>query len=284
MKYYNPTSAGIRHRSTVTYRGVLTGSKPLKSLTKGQKGHAGRNNKGRIMVRHQGGGNKQVFRNIDFTYDKKNIPAKILTVEYDPYRTGFIGLAQYKDGEKRYVLLPKEIKTGDEFLVSENAELKVGNRTVLKRIPVGTFVYNVEIKVGNGAKLCRSAGNFCQVVANDAGYVHIKLPSTEVRKVPENAWASIGSVSNEENWLVNVGKAGRSRWMGIRPTVRGSVMNPMDHPYGGGEGKSGRGTRRAKTWTGHPTGKGQKSRTTKKYSNFFIVSRRKVGKAKKGEK
>jgi large subunit ribosomal protein L2 len=281
MKYYNPTSAGIRHRSTVTYRGVLTGHKALKALTKGQKKFAGRNNKGRIMVRHQGSGNKQVFRQVDFIYDKKDIPAKILSVEYDPFRSGFIGLAQYKDGEKRYVLLPKDVKAGNEFLVSETADLKPGNRTVLKRIPVGTFVYNVEIKVGNGAKLCRSAGNFCQVVAIEGGYAQIKLPSTEVRKVPEDAWASIGSVSNDEHWLVNIGKAGRSRWMGIRPTVRGSVMNPMDHPYGGGEGKSGRGTRRAKTWTGHPTGKGQKSRTPKKYSNYLIVSRRKVGKAKR---
>ncbi len=280
MKFYNPTSPGVRQRSTVTYRGVLTASKPFKALTSGKKGNAGRNNRGRIMVRHQGGGNKNSYRQIDFIYDKKDIPAKILTVEYDPFRTGFIGLAQYKDGEKRYVLLPKEMKAGDEFLVSENAELKTGNRTILKRIPVGTFVYNVEIKVNGGAKLCRSAGNFCQVVANDAGYVHIKLPSSEVRKVPEDAWASVGSVSNEESWLVNIGKAGRQRWKGIRPTVRAAVMNPMDHPYGGGEGKHGRGTRRAKTWTGHPTGKGQKSRTPKKYSNYLIVSRRKVGKAK----
>ncbi len=284
MKYYRPTSAGVRHRSTVTYRGVLTASRPLKALTKGKKKFGGRNNYGRMTVRHQGGGNKTVYRDIDFIYNKKDIPAKILTVEYDPFRTGFIGLVQYKDGEKKYVLLPKDIKAGDEFVVSETAELKVGNRTTLKRIPVGTFVYNVEIKANGGAKLCRSAGNFCQVVANDAGYVHIKLPSTEVRKVPENAWASIGSVSNEESWLVNVGKAGRTRWMGIRPTVRAAVMNPMDHPYGGGEGKHGRGTRRAKTWTGHPTGKGQKSRTPKKYSNYLIVSRRKVGKQKKETK
>lgn len=280
MKKYKPTSPSRRHLTTVTYRGVLTASEPLKSLTFGRGKQGGRNNRGRITTRHQGGGNKKLFRDIDFMYDKKDIPAVIKTVEYDPFRTGFVGVAQYKDGEKRYVLLPKGIRAGDEFIVSENAELKAGNRVPLKKIPVGTFVYNVEIKVGGGAKLCRSAGNFCQIVANDAGYVHIKLPSTEVRKVPESAWASIGSVSNEEQWLVNIGKAGRSRWLGIRPTVRGSVMNPMDHPYGGGEGRQGRGTRRAKTWTGHPTGKGQKSRTPKKYSNHLIVSRRKVGKAK----
>ncbi len=220
--------------STVTYRGVLSGHAPLKSLLKGAKSQGGRNNRGRITTRHQGGGHKQLFRDVDFQYDKKDIQAKIVSVEYDPHRTGFIGLALYPDGEKRYVLLPKEIKVGDTFIVSESAEIKTGNRTILKRIPVGTFVYNVEIKVGGGAKLGRSAGNFVQVVANDAGYVHVKLPSTEIRKVPELAWASIGSVSNEEKWLENIGKAGRSRWKGIRPTVRGTVMNPMDHPYGGG--------------------------------------------------
>ena len=243
--------------TTVTYRGVLTESKPLKALTKGRKANAGRNNRGRITMRHQGAGNKRAYRDIDFLFDKKDIPAKIMSVEYDPYRTGFIGLAQYKDGEKRYVLLPKSIKAGDEFIVSENAEIKPGNRVPLKKIAVGTFVYNVEIKVGGGAKICRSAGNFCQVVANDAGYVHLKLPSTEIRKVPENAWASIGSVSNEEQWLVNVGKAGRSRHLGIRPTTRASVMNPVDHPYGGGEGKQGRGLRFAKTKWGKHVGKGR---------------------------
>ena len=269
--------------STVTYRGVLTASKPLKALTKGRKNAAGRNNRGRITMRHQGSGNKKAFRYIDFIYDKKDIPARVLTVEYDPYRTGFIGLVNYADGEKRYVLLPKGMKVGETFLTSAKAEMKVGNRMPLKNIPVGTFVYNIELKVGGGAKLVRSAGSFGQIVANDAGYVHIKMPSSEIRKVPELAWASIGNVSNDENWLVNIGKAGRSRWLGIRPTVRGSVMNPMDHPYGGGEGKQGRGTRFAKTKWGKHVGKGQKSRTPKKYSNYLIVSRRKVGKAK-GEK
>jgi len=266
--------------STVTYRGVITASSPEKSLTKGKKGNAGRNNRGRITVRHQGAGNKKLFRDVDFMYDKKDIPATIKTVEYDPYRTGFIGLVFYKDGEKRYVLLPKGMKVGDTFIVSETAELKIGNRVPLKKIPVGSFVYNIEMKVGGGAQLCRSAGNFGQIVANDAGYVHIKLPSTEIRKVPENAWACIGNVSNEESWFVNVGKAGRSRWLGIRPTVRGTVMNPVDHPYGGGEGKQGRGLRFAKTKWGQHVGKGQKTRTPKKYSNYLVVSRRKVGKAK----
>jgi len=280
MKYYKPTSPAIRNMSTVTYRGVLTRSEPEKSLTKGYRNQSGRNNKGRITVRHQGSGNKKLFRNVDFIYNKKDIPATIKTVEYDPYRTGFIGLVFYKDGEKRYVLLPKGMKVGDTFVVSETAELKTGNRTTLKRIPVGTFVYNVEMKVGGGAKLARSAGIFAQIVANDAGYVHVKLPSTEIRKVQENAWASIGNVSNEEQGFVNIGKAGRSRHLGIRPTVRGTVQNPCDHPYGGGEGKQGRGLRFAKTRWGQHVGKGQKTRTPKKYSNHLVVSRRKVGKAK----
>jgi len=280
MKFYKPTSPAIRNMSTVTYRGVITASKPEKSLTKGYKEHSGRNNRGRITVRHQGAGNKKLFRNVDFIYDKKDIPATIKTVEYDPFRTGFIGLVFYKDGEKRYVLLPKGMKVGDTFVVSETAELKTGNRTTLKRIPVGTFVYNVEMKVGGGAKLARSAGIFAQIVANDAGYVHVKLPSTEIRKVQENAWASIGNVSNEEQGFVNIGKAGRSRHLGIRPTVRGTVQNPVDHPYGGGEGKQGRGLRFAKTRWGQHVGKGQKTRTPKKYSNYLVVSRRKVGKAK----
>ena len=280
MKYYKPTSPAIRNMSTVTYRGIITTNKPEKSLTKGHKDSAGRNNRGRITVRHQGAGHKKLFRNVDFIYDKKDIPATIKTVEYDPYRTGFIGLVFYKDGEKRYVLLPKGMKVGDTFIVSKDAELKAGNRVPLKRIPVGSFVYNVEIKAGGGAKLCRSAGNFGQIVANDAGYVHVKLPSTEIRKVKEDAWACIGNVSNEEQWFVNIGKAGRSRHLGIRPTVRGTVQNPVDHPYGGGEGKQGRGLRFAKTRWGQHVGKGQKTRTPKKYSNYLVVSRRKVGKAK----
>ncbi|MFH0755620.1 MAG: 50S ribosomal protein L2 [bacterium] len=281
MKTYKPTSPGRRQMTTVNYRGIITTSTPEKSLIKGFKNVSGRNNRGRITVRHQGAGNKKLFRKIDFVYDKKDIPAIIKTIEYDPYRSGFIGLVFYKDGEKRYILLPKEMKVGDTFIVSENAEIKIGNRVPLKKIPVGSFIYNIEIKAGGGSKLCRSAGNFGQIVANNSGYTHIKLPSTEIRKVPENAYASIGNVSNDEHQFVNIGKAGKSRWLGIRPTVRASVMNPCDHPYGGGEGKQGRGLRFAKTKWGQHVGKGQKTRTPKKYSNYLIVSRRKVGKAKK---
>ncbi len=281
MKTYKPTTPSKRHQTTVSYRGVLTASKPEKSLTRGFKRSVGRNNQGRITTRHKGGGHKRSYRLVDFVYDKHDIPAKVTTVEYDPNRNGFIGLAVYADGEKRYVLLPKTVTPGSTFITSEKAPLTPGNRLPLKVIPVGTFVYNVEIKPGNGAKLVRSAGVFAQVVANDNGYTNVKMPSTEVRKISENAWASIGEVSNSEYKLQNFGKAGRSRWKGIRPTVRGSAMNPVDHPYGGGEGAQGRGLRRAKTKWGKPSGKGQKTRTPKKYSNMFIVSRRRVGKNKK---
>lgn len=280
MKKYKPTTPSKRHHTTVSYRGVLTKGKPTKSLTRGFKRSVGRNNQGRITTRHKGGGHKRLYREIDFMYNKHGIPAKITSIEYDPNRNAFISLVCYADGEKRYVIVPKSMKVGDSFIVGEKVPLTVGNRLPLKIIPVGTFVYNVEIKPGNGAKLARSAGVFGQVVANDLGYTNIKMPSTEIRKVSENAWASIGEVSNSEYKLQNFGKAGRSRWKGIRPTVRGTAMNPVDHPHGGGEGRQGRGIRRAKSMWGKPTGKGQKTRTPKKYSNMWIVTRRKVGKNK----
>ena len=280
MKTYKPTSPSRRNQTTVTYRGVLTKSTPEKSLTHGFKRSVGRNNAGRITVRHKGGGHKRLYREIDFMYNKHDIPANITSIEYDPNRNAFISLVCYADGEKRYVVVPKSMKVGDSFVVGEKAPLQIGNRLPLKTIPVGTFVYNVEIKPGNGAKLARSAGVFGQVVANDLGYTNIKMPSTEIRKIGENAWACIGEVSNSEYHLQNRGKAGRSRWLGIRPTVRGTAMNPVDHPHGGGEGRQGRGLRRAKTMWGKPSGKGQKTRTPKKYSNMWIVSRRRVGKTK----
>ena len=280
MKTYKPTTKSRRFMTTLPYRELLSGNAPHKPLLKGRKDRAGRNAFGRITTRHQGGGHKRRYRDIDFSYDKKNIPAKIETVEYDPYRSAFVGLALYADGERRYVILPKEMKVGSTFIVGENAPLMIGNRLPLGKIPVGTFVYNVELRPGAGAILVRSAGNFAEVVAHDAGYAQVKLPSTEIRKVSDLAWASVGAVGNEEYNLVVIGKAGRSRWMGIRPTVRGTAMNPVDHPHGGGEGKQGRGLRRAKSMWGKPTGKGQKTRTPKKYSNVFIVSRRKVGKRK----
>ncbi len=278
IKKYKPTTKSRRHMSIVSYKSLVSKSKPLKSLTYGIKRSVGRNNVGRITVRHKGGGHKKLWRDVDFRYDKINIPYKISSVEYDPNRTGFIGLAVYRDGEKRYVLVPKNIKIGDEFITSENAELKQGNRMMLKNIPVGTFVYNVELKPMGGAKIARSAGNFVQIVAKDAGYIDLKMPSSEIRKVKETCFASVGEVSNEEKRLENYGKAGKSRWKGIRPTVRGTAMNPVDHPHGGGEGRQGRGRRRAISLWGKPTGKGQKTRRSKKYSDKYIVSRRKVGK------
>jgi len=265
--------------TNINYRDVLSKTAPTKSLVHGFKRSVGRNSQGRITMRHKGGGHKRLYRDVDFLYDKKEIEAKITSVEYDPNRSAFIGLAVYKDGEKRYVVLPKGIAPGDTFIVSVKAELKPANRLPLKNIPVGTFVYNIEIKPQGGAKIGRSAGIFAQVVANADGYTNIKMPSSEIRKVNENSWACIGTVSNEEHHLENYGKAGRSRWKGIRPTVRGTAMNPVDHPYGGGEGRQGRGTKRPKTMWGKVTG-GRKTRTPKKYSNVFIVSRRKTGKNK----
>jgi len=278
MKVYKPTTPGRRGMTSVTYKGKLTTSKPHKSLTKGVRRSVGRNNQGRITMRHRGGGHKRLYRDIDFVYNKHDIPAKVETVEYDPNRSGFIALVCYKDGERRYVLAPQSVKVGDTFLVGEKAPLKPGNRLPLKNIPIGTFVYNVELKPGSGAKIARSAGNHVEVIANDGGYTHLKMPSSEIRKVLEKSWASIGEVSNEEHKLVNIGKAGRARWMGRRPTVRGAAMNAVDHPHGGGEGKAGRGHRRARSKWGKPTGKGQKTRKGKKYSNALIIKRRKVGK------
>lgn len=278
MKSFKPTSPGVRSRIKIEYKKVLSGHAPHKALVWGKRSTGGRNSFGRITTRHKGGGHKRRFRDVDFVFDKKNIPARVSSIEYDPTRSAFIALAVYNDGAKRYVVVPKNVKVGDTFIVSENAPIETGNRLLLSNMPVGTFVYNVELKPGAGAKLARSAGNYAEVVAQDAGYTHLKLPSTEVRKVIGTSWASVGEVSNDEHRLISVGKAGRSRWMGIRPTVRGTAMNPVDHPHGGGEGRQGRGRRRAISMWGKPTGKGQKSRHPKKYSNVFIVTRRKVGK------
>jgi len=264
--------------TTVTFKGKVTTNEPHKALTKGGKRDFGRNNAGRITVRHKGGGHKRLFRDVDFDY-KKMVPAVVETVEYDPNRSGFIGLLLYKDGERRYALLPQSVKVGSTIETSETAPATPGNRMPLKNVPIGAFIYNVEIKPGNGGKLARSAGTYIELIARDAGYADLKMPSSEIRKVLETCWATIGEVSNDEHGLVNIGKAGRSRWLGIRPTVRGTAMNPVDHPHGGGEGRQGRGTKRPKTRTGKITG-GHKSRKITKYSNIFIVSRR----VKKGRK
>jgi large subunit ribosomal protein L2 len=280
MKSFKPLTPSSRHTILTPYKSLLSGDakKKPKSLVKGRSGSGGRNNQGRITMRHIGGGNKKALRVVDFKFDKKDVPAKVEAVQYDPLRSAFVALVVYKDGERRYIVAGKGMKAGDTFVVSEKADPKVGNRLPLRKIPVGTFVNNVEVQPEGGAKLARAAGNFIEVIANDLGYAFLKMPSSEVRKVSENCWATIGEVSNDQHKLRNEGKAGRNRWKGIRPHVRGSAMNPVDHLHGGGEGRMGRGLRRAKTKWGKPSGKGQKTRAPKKYSNVFIVSRRKVGK------
>lgn len=286
MKKYKPTSAGRRDGSVIEYKKKLTStaSKPLKALTMGGKSSGGRNAFGRTTTLNRGGGNKRTYRLVDFKYNKKDIPARVETIEYDPYRTGFIALVVYADGERRYILVPQGIAQHDTIITSETAKPTVGNRLPLGAVPVGTMVYNVELKPGAGAKIARSAGNYVEVVAHDGGYTQIKMPSTEIRKVISTAWASIGAVSNEENRLVDLGKAGRARHRGLRPKTRGSAKNAVDHPHGGGEGKAPRGHRRARTKQGRPTGKGQKTRSPKKYSNVFIVARRKPGKLMGGKR
>lgn len=279
MKTYKPTTPSQRKMTTVTYRGIITTNDPYKPLTNGFKRGVGRNAFGRITSPYKGGGHKRSYRDIDFKYDILDIPAKIETVEYDPNRSGFISLVSYRNGAKRYVLVPKTMKVGDTFIVSATADTEVGNRTALKNIPVGTFVYNIELQPRGGSKLVRSAGVYAQVVAHDDGFTSIKLPSTEIRKVVDTCFASIGEVSNEEFRLRNVGKAGRSRNLGRRPKTRAMAKNPVDHPYGGGEGAQPRGTRRPKTKQGKTTG-GHKTRLPKKYSNVHIVSRRVVRKKK----
>ena len=275
MKTYKPTTPSRRNMTNIKYRDFLTTDEPYKPLTIGMRRGSGRNHHGRITTNHKGGGHKRSYRIMDFMFDKKDVSAKVETIEYDPNRTSFISLVCYRDGERRYMLAPKNVKVGDTFIVSENAPLTAHNRTSLSRIPVGTFVYNVELKPKGGAKVARSAGNFVQVVAHSEGKTSLKMPSTEIRKVQDTCYATIGEVSNGEHNLQKLGKAGRSRWLGIRPTVRGTAKNPVDHPYGGGEGKQGRGTKRPKTAQGKVTG-GRKTRTPKKYSNKLIVSRRKT--------
>lgn len=262
--------------TVVEYKKTLSGAKPHKALLTGSKNVSGRNSAGRLTSRFRGGGSKRKFRTIDFTYDKKNIPARVESVEYDPYRSAFISLVCYRDGERRYIVAPQKVQEGDEIMVAEDAPIKPGNRLPLANIPLGSFVYNIESNPGNGAKFARSAGNHAELVAIDGGKAQLRMPSSEIRRVSDECWASIGEVSNEHHQLENIGKAGRNRHKGRRPRVRGSVMNAVDHPHGGGEGKAGRGHRRQRTFAGRPAGKGQKTRAPKKYSNRNIVRRRKV--------
>lgn len=279
MKKYKPTSAGRRDGTVIEYKKKLssTNNKPLKRLTKGKRNTGGRNSAGRITAHYRGGGNKRTYRDIDFKYDKKDVPAKVEAIEYDPNRSGFIALLCYADGERRYVLAPQKLTAGSEVVTAVTAKVAVGNRLPLSAISVGTFVYNIEMKPEGGAKIARSAGNFAEVVAQDAKHTTLKMPSTEIRKVLNTCWATVGEVSNEEHRLVSIGKAGRARHMGLRPKTRGAAKNAVDHPHGGGEGRSPRGHRRQRTKQGRPTGKGQKTRSAKKFSNKLIVSRRKPG-------
>lgn len=264
--------------TTPSFKKAVTTREPHKKLVRGGKRGVGRNNAGRITMRHRGAGVKRRMRDVDFRYKKRDIPMRVEQVEYDPNRSGYLARVVYRDGARAYVLAPQQVSVGDTWTVSEKAKIEAGNRVPLSRAPVGAFVYNIETRPEAGAKLVRSAGNYAEVIAQDGDYTHLKMPSSEVRKIISKAWATIGAVSNEEHRLTTIGKAGRSRKMGIRPTVRGSVMNPVDHPHGGGEGRAGRGHRRQRTKWGKPAGKRQKTRRPKKYSNKLIVSRRKVGK------
>lgn len=276
MRKIKPTTPGQRGQTFVEYKKILTATKPHKALTKGDKKTGGRNNQGRITTPHKGGGHKKKLRDVDFRFNKKDIPAKVTTIEYDPHRSGFISLVTYADGEKRYTLLPQSVTVGTTIIVSEKAPVKPGNRMPLSKVPVGTFVYNVEIRPDGGAKLARSAGNYAEVVAQDDNLTQLKMPSSEIRRVQSIAWASIGEVSNPEHRLENLGKAGRSRHKGIRPTVRGSAMNAVDHPHGGGEGRQGIGLRRGPKTKQGKLAYGVKTRKPKKYSNKLIVKRRKT--------
>lgn len=273
MKSYSPTTPSRRSLTSVSYN-TLSKVKPHKKLLKRLLSHAGRNSQGRITVRHQGGGNKRLYRIVDFKQNRLNSEAKVETIEYDPYRTAFIALVRYNDGKPSYVLAPHGLAVGSTIVISDAAPLTVGNRLQLKNIPVGYQVHNVEMKPGRGGQLARSAGSYAEVLANADSYTDLKLSSGEIRRVPWSGFASLGQVSNPEHNLIVIGKAGRSRWLGIRPTVRGSAMNPVDHPYGGGEGRTQRGTRKPKTKWGKVTG-GHRTRNKKKWSSKLIIKRRK---------
>lgn len=278
IKKIKPNTPGQRGMTVISYKKYLTTKKPLKSLVVGKSKSGGRNNRGRITAPHRGGGHKQNYRLVDFKYNKIDIPAKIETIEYDPFRSGFIGIALYADGERRYVLVPKSMEVGTKFIVSETAKIEMGNRLPLSKMPVGTFIFNIELKPLKGSSLVRSAGSYAEIVAQDPDtkMTQIKLPSGEIRKVHNTCWATIGQVSNDMYRLINLGKAGRSRHRGIRPKVRGSAMNPVDHPHGGGEQKQGIGLRRGPKTRYGKQAYGVKTRTPKKYSNDMIVTRRKT--------
>ena len=272
IKKYNPTTPGLRGMTVSTFEEITT-STPEKSLTVSLKKHSGRNSRGKITVRHRGGGAKIKYRIIDFKRNKDDIPATVKTIEYDPNRSANIALVLYADGEKRYIIAPNKLKVGDVIMSGANADITVGNALCLHDIPVGTIIHNVELKAGKGAQLVRSAGNGAQLMAKEGDYCQVRLPSGEVRKIRKECRATIGEVGNNDHSNIVLGKAGRKRHMGIRPTVRGSVMNPNDHPHGGGEGKAGIGRVSPVTPWGTPA-LGYKTRKKNKASNQYIVKRR----------
>jgi large subunit ribosomal protein L2 len=273
IKSFKPYSASRRFMTVSTFEDI-TASKPEKSLLAKVTNKGGRNNSGRMTVRHQGGGHKRRYRLIDFKRIKDNIPAKVATIEYDPNRSANIALLFYADGEKKYIIAPNDLKVGDTVVSGPESDIKIGNALPLSNIPLGTLVHNVELKIGKGAQMVRSAGESAQLMAKEGDYALLRLPSGELRQVHIRCRATIGVVSNTDYENITIGKAGRSRWKGIRPGNRGVVMNPCDHPHGGGEGKSPVGRKRPVTPWGKPA-YGVKTRDAKKASNKFIVKRRK---------
>ena len=272
IRKYNPTTPGLRGMTVSTFEEITT-DKPEKSLTVTLKKHSGRNSRGKITVRHRGGGTRPKYRIIDFKRDKDGIPGKVATIEYDPNRSANIALIHYADGEKRYIVAPNKLEVGDVIFSGPDADIKVGNALPVANIPVGTIIHNIELKPGKGAQLVRSAGNGAQLMAKEGKFASLRLPSGEVRKVRQECRATIGEVGNIDHQNIQIGKAGRKRHMGIRPTVRGSVMNPNDHPHGGGEGKAGIGRVSPVTPWGKPA-LGYKTRKKGKPSDKYIVKRR----------
>ena len=273
IKSYKPTTPSRRHMTVSAFDGVDKKARPERSLTQTLNKHAGRNSYGRITVRHQGGGGKKIYRIIDFKRDKTDMPAKVLRIEYDPNRSAFIALVEYTDGERRYILAPVGLTQGMEVISSASADIKPGNCLPISNIPVGTIIHNIELYPGKGGQLVRSAGESAQLMAKEGKMAQIRLPSGEVRFIRMNCMATIGQVGNIDYENIHIGKAGRKRHMGVRPTVRGSVMNPVDHPHGGGEGKSPVGRPGPVTPWGKPA-LGYKTRKSKNINDKYIVKRR----------
>ncbi len=273
IKSYKPTSPGIRFQTVDTFEDITT-TRPLKSLVVAKKRISGRNNKGRITVRHRGGGHKKMYRLIDFKrHDKAGVPARVVSIEYDPNRSARIALLSYIDGEKRYILAPLGLNVGATVVAGPDSDILVGNALPLRNIPLGTFIHNVELRPGKGGQMVRAAGTSAQVMAKEGDYANLRMPSGEIRKVLLDCYATIGQVSNPEHENISIGKAGRRRWLGIRPTVRGVAMNPIDHPHGGGEGKAGQGNPHPVSPWGVPT-KGYKTRRNKRTGRLIIKRRR----------